>query len=45
MNRRGPFIIIEDDREDQEVLEEVLKEFNVRNATLFFQPVRQLSNT
>lgn len=36
MNKTGPIIIIEDDRDDQEILGIVLKELNYRNEIIFF---------
>jgi CheY-like chemotaxis protein len=36
MNKRGPIMIIEDDKDDQEILGEVFKELNYRNEILFY---------
>ena len=36
MNKTGPIIIIEDDLEDQEMMAEVFKEFDLKNEILFF---------
>ena len=36
MNKTGPIIIIEDDLDDQELLEEVLKELDYKNELIFF---------
>ena len=36
MNRSGPFIIIEDDVDDQELLTEVFKELDYKNELIFF---------
>jgi CheY-like chemotaxis protein len=44
MNKTGPIIIIEDDKEDQEVLEEILKELNYPNQLLFFGDGEQALN-
>ena len=32
----GPIIIIEDDQDDREIIEEVLKELNIPNETIWF---------
>ncbi|MEO7523190.1 MAG: response regulator [Ferruginibacter sp.] len=36
MNKRGPILIIEDDRDDQEILIEIFKELNYENEVIFF---------
>lgn len=36
MNKTGPIIIIEDDKDDQEILSDVLKELDVSNEVIFF---------
>lgn len=36
MNKSGPIIIIEDDRDDQEILGEVFKELEYKNEIIFF---------
>jgi CheY-like chemotaxis protein len=36
MNKAGPFIIIEDDLEDQEILNDVFKDLNYKNEVIFF---------
>ncbi len=36
MNKSGPFIIIEDDVDDQEILKDVFKELNYANEIIFF---------
>lgn len=36
MNKTGPIIIIEDDRDDQELLAEVFKQLNYKNEIIFF---------
>ncbi len=36
MNKSGPFIIIEDDLDDQEILKDVFKELNYKNEIIFF---------
>ena len=36
MNRLGPIIIIEDDKDDQEILQEVFAALNYRNEIIFF---------
>ena len=37
MKGLGPIIIVEDDKEDQEVLAEVLKELEIQNEIKFFK--------
>lgn len=37
MNRRGPIIIIEDDKDDQEILQEVFDSLNYGNEIIFFE--------
>lgn len=37
MNKLGPIIIIEDDKDDQEILAEIFKNLNYENKILFFQ--------
>lgn len=36
MNKRGPIIIIEDDKDDQEILLEVFNELDCKNEIIFF---------
>ncbi len=36
MNKGGPIIIIEDDKDDQEILAEVFTELGVKNEIIFF---------
>lgn len=36
VNKNGPIIVIEDDRDDQEILTEVFKKLNYSNKILFF---------
>jgi CheY-like chemotaxis protein len=36
MNKSGPIIIIEDDRDDQEILADVFKELQYKNEIIFF---------
>ena len=36
MNKTGPIIVIEDDRDDQELLNTVFKELNFNNEIIFF---------
>lgn len=36
MNKSGPIIIIEDDRDDQEILADVFKELEYENEIIFF---------
>jgi CheY-like chemotaxis protein len=36
MNKSGPIIIIEDDRDDQEILSDVFKELEYENEIIFF---------
>ena len=36
MNKNGPIIIIEDDKEDQELMAEVFEELGYKNEILFF---------
>lgn len=37
MNKRGPIIIIEDDKDDQYILAKVLKELKYENKVIFFE--------
>lgn len=37
MNKLGPIIIIEDDKDDQEILAEIFKKLNYQNKIVFFQ--------
>ena len=37
MNKLGPIIIIEDDKDDQEILAEIFKKLDYENKILFFQ--------
>lgn len=36
MQKLGPIIVIEDDRDDQEVLDEIFKKLNYSNEVIFF---------
>ena len=36
MNKKGPIIIIEDDRDDQEILDEIFKRLDCGNEIIFF---------
>ena len=36
MNKQGPIIIIEDDRDDQDILTDIFKELNYDNKLIFF---------
>lgn len=36
MNKGGPIVIIEDDKDDQEILGEIFKKLNIPNKTIFF---------
>lgn len=36
MNKTGPIVVIEDDRDDQELLTTVFKELNFKNEIIFF---------
>ena len=36
MNKKGPIIIIEDDRDDQEILADIFTELNYKNELIFF---------
>ena len=36
MNKNGPIIIIEDDEDDQEIFEMILKKMDLKNEVLFF---------
>ena len=37
MNKSGPIIVIEDDRDDQEMLDEIFKELNFKNKIIYFE--------
>ena len=37
MNKNGPVVIIEDDQDDQELLKEVFKALQYKNAIVFFE--------
>lgn len=37
MNKRGPIVIIEDDKDDQYILAKVLKELKYENKVIFFE--------
>lgn len=37
MNKNGPIIVIEDDRDDQELMAEVFEELDYKNEILFFE--------
>ncbi|HVG41054.1 MAG TPA: response regulator [Chitinophagaceae bacterium] len=49
MNKSGPFIIIEDDMDDQEILADIFKELNYDNKVIFFgdsqKALEYLTNT
>jgi CheY-like chemotaxis protein len=49
MNKRGPIIIIEDDKDDQDVLAEIFEELNYNNKLIFFgdsvEALEYLTNT
>ncbi|HET9431241.1 MAG TPA: response regulator [Chitinophagaceae bacterium] len=49
MNKSGPIILIEDDTEDQEILEDIFKEFDLNNEIIFFgdaqKALEYLTNT
>jgi CheY-like chemotaxis protein len=36
MARTGPIVIVDDDKDDQEIMEEALKEMNVENGRIYF---------
>lgn len=36
MNEKGPFIIIEDDQDDQEILAEIFQQLDFKNELIFF---------
>jgi len=36
MQKQGPIIVIEDDRDDQEILDEIFKKLNYPNKVIFF---------
>ncbi|MES2484517.1 MAG: response regulator [Bacteroidota bacterium] len=44
MNKTGPIIIIEDDKDDQEFLSEVFAELNYKNEIIFFGDGEQALN-
>jgi CheY-like chemotaxis protein len=41
MSRAGPILIIEDDKDDQEILQEAFTELDVRNKLIFFDTTKQ----
>jgi len=41
MSRAGPILIIEDDKDDQEILQEAFTELDVRNKLVFFDTTKQ----
>jgi CheY-like chemotaxis protein len=49
MNKKGPFIIIEDDLDDQDILSEIFKELGYKNDVIFFgdglQALKYLTDT
>jgi len=49
MNKTGPFIIIEDDVDDQDILADIFKELNYNNELIFFgdsvEALEYLTNT
>lgn len=49
MNKSGPVVIIEDDKDDQFMLEKIFKELNYKNQVIFFkdsfQALEYLTNT
>ncbi len=36
MNKSGPIVVIEDDKDDQEMLNEIFKELEFRNSVVYF---------
>lgn len=44
MNHTGPFIIIEDDIDDQDILSEVFKELEYKNKVIFFSDGEEALN-
>ena len=36
MNKSGPVVVIEDDKDDQEILHEIFKELDYKNEIIFF---------
>ena len=44
MNKRGPIIIIEDDKDDQEFLSEVFSQLDYKNEIIFFGDCEQALN-
>jgi len=36
MNKGGPVVVIEDDKDDEEILQEIFKELNYKNEIVFF---------
>jgi CheY-like chemotaxis protein len=49
MNKLGPIIIIEDDKDDRDILDEIFKELNYNNELIFFgdsvQALQYLTDT
>jgi CheY-like chemotaxis protein len=49
MNKTGPIIIIEDDKDDLDLLDDVFKKLNLKNEVIFFEDsvlaLEYLSNT
>ncbi len=37
MNKSGPVVVIEDDKDDQEILTKIFKELNYKNEILFLE--------
>lgn len=44
MNKQGPFLIIEDDLEDQDILIEVFESLNYKNEVIFFSDSEEALN-
>ena len=36
MNKSGPIVVIEDDQDDQDMMNEILKELGFRNSVIYF---------
>ena len=37
MNKYGPVVVIEDDKDDQEMLDQIFKKLNYKNSIVFFE--------
>lgn len=44
MSKTGPILIIEDDKEDKEILEEVLRDLNVKNPIIWMENTSEAYN-